>query len=343
MTIHPWILGRGMSGQAMALALGALRNTAEFSKQLAEPRFLPRGSIPPASQAGPSPLLLIANPHALHAQALLEADASGYRWMVVEKPICTSLEQLGALSALRARTRVCHGYRQFWGPQRLRQLVSSGELGRTIAIEGRYWQSSAAQKALDPSTRVPSWKNDVALSGPYDVALDLATHWLDLVTFISGVPIAGGRGWRSFVHSEASHRDTHLHLDLPLVGGGRSFASVSKVVHGAGNRLEVQVIGERASAEWSIERPDEVLVGRGGARQIEVRNERDSLGLPSFHGAGWMAGYAAVIRSILLEMLGLPAPSVPTLEESVAMMKGFFAIEWQDECAIREQEVRAQR
>ena len=327
--ISPLIVGRGMSGQAMARAISLIRFSPEFDGRVDPPRFLPRGRLPGVDGAEGLPLLCISNPHGLHAATMIEAESKGYSWIVTDKPICTDAGQLAEVRGLRARTWVCHGYRQFWGAKRLQELVAAGEFGRLIAVEGRYWQSSAGQKVVDPQKRKPSWKNDPALSGPFDVALDLAPHWMDLAAFVSGSRIERARGWRSFINAESAHRDTHVHLELALSGGAHAWGSISKTVHGAGNRLELQVIGEKASGEWSVERPDEIIVGRGASRQVELRDGADALGLAPFHGAGWIDGYASVIRSALLEMIGRPSPAAPTLTESVALMEAFFSIDWQ--------------
>lgn len=335
-SITPLILGRGMAGQAMAKSLSMLR--LQFDLQ--EHRFLERGPLKNASDYGPNPLLLIANPHGLHAKTLLEAEARGFQWIVVDKPICTTSDDLAALSKLKANTWVCHGYRQAWGPQKLRELCTRSDFGKIISIEGRYWQSSAAQKAVSvdaPSASVSSaepkkssWKNNTDLGGHFDVALDLATHWMDLVHFLSGSVPTSVRGWKSYVNAEAPHRDTHVHLAMSFANGLRSLGSISKTVHGRGNHLEVHVLGEKAAASWNIECPDEVIWARGAERQILLRTSNDSLGLYPFHGAGWVGGYASVIQTAVLRMLGQEAPRAPTLSESLELMRTFFRIEWEN-------------
>ncbi len=127
------------------------------------------------------------------------------------------------------------------------ECPGGGRFGTLISIEGRYWQSSAARTP----TR-GSWKNDPALGGRFDVLLDLATHWADLVTHIYGRLPDRTSVRRSFVNAAAAHRDTHVHLTMEF-GDLVSFGSVSKTVHGAENTLELEILGERASASWAFE------------------------------------------------------------------------------------------
>src|SRR6185503_10062182 len=111
--IEPLILGSGAAGEALRHAL------ALFPDDVARPRPLARGE-PLPSPTGERALLVLANPHALHASRLLEATARGYRFAICEKPAAVDLEQVRQLRALSTgplRAGVCHGYRLMWGPE----------------------------------------------------------------------------------------------------------------------------------------------------------------------------------------------------------------------------------
>ncbi|MEN9723458.1 MAG: hypothetical protein RJB38_1444 [Pseudomonadota bacterium] len=327
--IQPLILGRGMAGQAMAKASAVLSVDRSLGFEVLPPQFIERGALKNAAAYGAFPLLMIANPHGLHAKTLVQAQSLGFSHAVLDKPVCTTPAELAELSRLSISAWICHGYRQFWGPQRLKALVEAGDLGRLFAIEGRYWQSSAAQRATGTRPAKSSWKNDLALSGGSDVALDLLPHWMDMVLFLAGDVPRGLSGWKSFVHAEAPHRDTHLHLSMQFSSGLRSFGSISKTAHGSGNFLEIHLLGERASASWSIERADEILMGFGGEQRRVSRAEPDVLGLAPFHGAGWLAGYTSVIRAAMSAVAGNPSEKAPVLSESLTLMKSFFEIHWE--------------
>lgn len=126
---------------------------------------------------------MIATPHALHSKAILEADKSGFKLIVVEKPVAVSLDQVKSLRSVKTPVAVLHGYRQSWGIQTLKKMIDEGSLGDIISIEGKYWQSSSAQKALQ-GTKSTSWKNDPSLSGEADTLVDLASHWADACRFL---------------------------------------------------------------------------------------------------------------------------------------------------------------
>ena len=194
--------------------------------------------------------------------------------------------------------------------------VAAGQFGQLISIEGRYWQSSA--------TRAPkraSWKDSRELSGRFDVLLDLATHWADLVTYIYGGLPDKTTVRRWFVNAASPHRDTHVHLVMEF-GEVIGLGSISKTVHGAGNKLELEIIGERASASWSFEQPDVITWGEGRSRSTHVRTEAELPARPApFHGLGWMEGYGRLVGEVVRHMREGSAANAPTLQEHLAILR----------------------
>lgn len=148
MPITPFILGTGRSGQAIAKSLAVL-SVLEPEWKLAPARFIPRGTpLKNLAQIEENPLFCIANPHGLHAKSILDAEAAGFKHILCEKPACVNPEELSLLTSVKANVAVFHGYRMMWGPQMIKRMILSGGMGRLIAIEGRYWQSSAAERAV---------------------------------------------------------------------------------------------------------------------------------------------------------------------------------------------------
>jgi predicted dehydrogenase len=309
--IEPLILGRGAAGRTLRQAL------AMYPDDVGQARWLDRDAPLPAPRDPDQALLVIAGPHALHAPRLLEAAARGYRYAICEKPAAVDLAQVAQLDGLPVATWICHGYRLLWGPQELKRAFDEGRFGEVIAIEGRYWQSSAADGTVKPH----GWKDDPTLSGPSDVLLDLGTHWADLVVHLFGrLPdTASVRRW--YVNARASHRDTHVHVVMDF-GSARTFGSVSKTVHGAGNLLELHVLGERAAARWSFSAPDVVVWGEGRTQRTTVRAAADWPARPApFHGLGWTEGYARLVAEVVAEMTGRRPAHAPTLAEHLAVVR----------------------
>ena len=327
MQIKPFIVGSGMSGQAIAKAL-AIIDIVDPEISVEPPVRLARDQPLAGLAAGHDlPLLCIGNPHGLHARYVLEAQRAGFRAIVVDKPPCVNRDELAELRALasahgdRLQVAVLHGYRQMWGPQRMRQMIAAGELGELIAIEGTYWQSSAAELAvLDPPPTDKSWKSDPVLGGPYDTYVDLASHWVDLVLFLAGERPQAARRWLSFVNAPAPNRDTFVQIYLQFAGC-RSFGSASKTVHGA-NDLQLSAIGSERAVRWVYGVPDQLEVGRGNQVTCVRRGPgRYGSQQPLFHGMGWIEGYLEVIHCFLQRLAGRDAPAPPSLDEALDVME----------------------
>ncbi len=291
-------VGSGRAAEAIQKSLHIL-TVLEKNLRIASMAILPRGEKIPAPRSKDS-LLIIANPHGLHASTLLEGHAVGYNFFIVEKPLCVNREEIQKLRSLAAaKIAACHVYRLQWGSQKLRQLVQDGLLGKVFSIEGRYWQSSAAERALSPK-KSNSWKNDPKISGPYDVLLDLGTHWADLCSFVAGHQAQNCRVQRRYVNAETKHRDTHLWLDMDFPNELRTRASISKTTHGFNNHLEISVFGDKGSAQWNFLRPDEIVIGKGSQRHVLCRTDSE-LGAQQapFHGSGWLEGYVEILKRLL--------------------------------------------
>jgi predicted dehydrogenase len=105
-----------------------------------------------------------------------------------------------------------------------------------------------------------------------------------------------------------------------------SFGSISKTVHGAGNTLELEIVGARASASWAVERPDVIVWGKERSRSTEVRTEAELPARPApFHGLGWMEGYARVAGEVIQHIQEGRAPDAPTLREHLDILRCLLA------------------
>lgn len=338
MQIQPYFLGRGAAAQAIEKSLRILQVT-EPALAILPSRQLDRGAaLPQAREPDTARIAILAHPHALHAASIREAEQAGFDFVFAEKPVVVSLEQIAALRDVRVPVAVFHGYRVAWGPETLRARIAAGEFGEIFAVEGRYWQSSSASLALAAgaagNTAAPGnapgqgkkWKDDPALSGPGDVLLDLVPHWVDLVSFLVGEAPATIGGRVFFANSPSPHRDTHVQLQMEFPGGVRSQASVSKTVHGAGNDLEIHVLGTRGTGSWRFLDPDRVVLGAGSESRVVARAEMKLGGKQwAFHGLGWLDGYIEVLRRGLTQLVGgTPAP-YPDLASSLAVMEPLLA------------------
>ncbi len=326
MIIQPYLVGSGRAGQALLKSLSFLEITDE-GIELKKPILLKRDQpLSGFKSKEHFSLLLIANPHGLHAQKLLEADTH-FDLIVTEKPACTRMEDVVALKKLQTPVAVCHGYRQMWGVQTLKAMLNRGDFGELVAIEGRYWQSSTAQRALAVSSEqkklaAQSWKNDVALSGPYDALLDTGSHWADAAMYLMGQKPKETHVWLSYINAEAAHRDTHVHLQMTFDKSVRALCSVSKTIHGATNHFEINIIGSKKFATWNFLAPDQIEVGEGSLRSFVSRSgyEYGAKQAP-YHGVGWLEGYIEILRQSIRHVRGEKYEKYPDLKEALVVVE----------------------
>jgi predicted dehydrogenase len=318
MMISPFILGSGKAAIGILESLKILElNHPEWTFNAVQK--IPRNETFPDVKNIIFPILIIANPHALHSQAIIDGEKAGFKLIICEKPSATSMDQVHALKKIKVPVAICHVYRQMWGLQTLKEMISRGEFGKIISIEGRYWQSSSAQMALK-AQKALSWKNDSNLSGPSDVLIDIATHWADAAIYLVGADPENVLIWRSFVNAQAPHRDTHLHLTMDFSRGIRALGSISKTVHGASNQFEINVIGEKKYGSWKFQHPDVIEVSEGATRTIISRTRSDiGSGHWPHHGLGWLEGYVEILYQAIKK------GSYPTLQQNLVMMESLLS------------------
>ncbi|MFP5385787.1 MAG: Gfo/Idh/MocA family protein [Bacteriovoracia bacterium] len=317
MEITPFILG---SGKAATAIIESLRVIETIHPELTffPPVRLKRNEEFPDVKNVTHPVLFIANPHALHAKAIIQGEKAGFKLIVCEKPAAINIEQIHALKMVKIPVAVLHVYRQTWGIQTLKEMIDEGELGDIISIEGRYWQSSSAEKAIH-KLQTDSWKNNPELSGHSDVLADLASHWVDAAVFLAGKKPREVSVWRTFINAEAPHRDTHVHLNMIFPDDLRAMASVSKTVHGAPNHFEINIIGSKKYAAWNFLKQDLLEVSEGSTRSFITRKRTDiGSGHWPHHGLGWIEGYVEVIYQ------ALKGGKYPTLQENLTTMSLLF-------------------
>lgn len=315
MQITPFILGSGKAATAILESLRVIELAHPDISLLPIVRIKRGEDLKKLVGNAVHPVLFIANPHALHADAIIQGDAAGFKLIVCEKPAAINAEQIAKLKNIKTPVAVCHVYRQMWGMQTLKEMVSKGEFGNIISIEGRYWQSSVAQKALT-GQKSDSWKNDTKLSGEADVLFDITSHWADAAIYLAGKTPSKVSIWKSFENTEAPHRDTHNHLIMDFPGGTRAMGSISKTIHGAPNHFEINVIGSKKYGCWKFLEPDLLEIAEGNERRIISRSSMEmGSGHWPHHALGWIEGYVEIIRNALT---GRP---YPTLNENLDVMK----------------------
>ena len=237
--------------------------------------------------------VILCTPPALHAAGAIAAFEAG-KHVYLEKPIGLDLAEADAIldAQTAAGTVGQMGFNYRFHPLHLeaRRRVQSGEVGEIVGLRTTF---------SSPARSLPGWKATRADGG--GVLLDLASHHLDLIPFLTGRDVVE---ITSFTASHASEADTAL-LSLRLKGDVlvQSLLSMTSV---AEDRVEIYgTTGKLAyDRQTSVEidvRGTDVAYGRKAQIQRELGAAVQSLrraprvpGSPSFTAA--FEGFERAVR-----------------------------------------------
>ena len=123
----------------------------------------------------------ICTPHYLHFEMIEKALKKG-KYVVCEKPVVMTSEQLSNLNKLDGAERVCVVMQNRLNPCviKMKEIISSGKLGKVNAIKGFVtWQRT--QEYYDSA----SWRGRWSTEGG-GVLINQSVHTLDLMCYLAG-------------------------------------------------------------------------------------------------------------------------------------------------------------
>jgi predicted dehydrogenase len=269
----------------------------------------------------------------LHREMVEGLVAAG-KHVLCEKPLSDNLEDARAMADLarNANTvvRIGFTFRRAPGVAALRELVTSGALGRILHVDARYW----CDYACDPKGPM-SWRYKGA---PGSGALaDIGSHVAYLIEFLGGdvQEVSGGRFATAIMdrpvplgtvvgHGQAAVSDTYEQVEnddyatfsarLEQTVG---VVQVSRVAAGHPNGLALEVFGENGAAKWEQERSGEFQLmlnegpsGTRGYRRVIIGPDHPYFagGLPMDApgvGVGQNDGFVFQARAFLEEVAGI--------------------------------------
>lgn len=259
-------------GSARAREMGVSKAYASLAELLADPAV---------------DSVHITTPNKTHFQMSRDALLAG-KHVVCEKPLAMNAEesrQLVELAAAHPSQVAAVNYNIRFYPLALQayDMIRAGEIGDVLSVQGSYTQDWL----LLPTDW--NWRLVPEEGGELRAVADIGTHWLDLVTFITGLRVESTladmatfiktrkrpkRAVATFKGKEAGepapgdYEDVEIRTEdyatvmLRFQGGARGVMTVSQLVAGRKNRLYYEVAGSKASLAWDSERPNELWIGR---------------------------------------------------------------------------------
>lgn len=286
------IIGTGWIAELHAKALAELNipiaavigHNAEKARAFAEKWNIPiYGTKTESLYAADVDAVHICTPPASHYEQIKEA-ISHRKHVFCEKPLCLDPEQATELATLAEReSLICtvgFNVRYYQACQKAREIVSSSNFGKVLLIHGSYLQEFGAEPAQW------SWRYEDKMHA----VTEIGSHWLDLCRYISGKKInavsalfdsfhplrykdgnelyceaAEGRG-----EVTVSSEDVAL-VNLRFEGGAIGSVVLSELSHGRGNRVFLEITGEKQSLWWNSEDNDRLFVAEKGKIPTEYR------------------------------------------------------------------------
>jgi len=193
-------------------------------------------------------LVFVNSPNRLHAPQALAALEAG-KHVVVEKPLCLSLEEADSLCAAAARRRVLLGYAEnlCFAPlyRRARELLRQGAVGRVL------W-ARQVEKHGGPYS---PWFFERAEAGG-GALLDMGCHGIEALRFVFDRPEVRAVSARlaTTLHADRTALDDDAEVRLELADGAtlvsesswavKSGMQSTLEVHGAEGTLQLDLMGE---------------------------------------------------------------------------------------------------
>jgi len=224
----------------------------------------------------------ITSPNYLHFPQAKAALLAG-KHVVCEKPLAMNTEESAELVALAKEKNlvgaVNFNIRYYPLSQQARAMVKAKELGDIYIIQGSYLQDWL----LLPTDW--NWRLDPELGGEMRAVADIGSHWLDLVTFITGLKVKsvfadfktflpvrkkpttppdtfGGKLQVAVEYVEQPiHTEDYATILLHFENNASGVLTVSQVSAGRKNRLYYEIDGSKSALAWDSERPNEMWIG----------------------------------------------------------------------------------
>lgn len=300
------------TARAKAADLGIPRAYDSFEAMLANPEI---------------DIIHLATPNVLHFSQAKAALLAG-KHVVCEKPLAMTAAESAELVQLAAQTgkvnAINFNIRMYPLVQQARSLVQSGEIGDLFILQGSYLQDWLL---LNTDW---NWRLEPDLGGTLRAVGDIGSHWLDLMTFITGLRVEEvyadfktfhpvrkkptkeletftGKLQQSVDYVEQPiYTEDYATILLHYENGVRGVVTVAQVCSGRKNRLFFEISGSKSSLAWDGENPNELWIGnRTVPNQVVIKDPsllandvREIASYPGGHAEGFPDTFKQLTKKV---------------------------------------------
>jgi predicted dehydrogenase len=267
----------------------------------------------------------LCTPNNLHFQQAKRALEAG-KHVLCEKPLALtpaeSKELVGLADQKGLVTAVNYNLRFYPICQEARARILEGDLGVPYLIHGAYLQDWLFYKTDW------NWRLEPEQGGDMRVVADIGTHWMDLVTYLTGLKITAVMAEFSIVHPKRlqpagavetfagkiteNHSTNEVLIkteDVAVIlfrfeNGAIGSVNLSQVSAGRKNYFWFELSGSKSSMRWDQENPNELWIGRRDqANELLVKDPslfhpevRALTGFPGGHAEGYPDTFVQAFR-----------------------------------------------
>ncbi len=267
----------------------------------------------------------LCTPNNLHFMQAKKALLAG-KHVLCEKPLAMSMAESSELAKIAKEkglfTAVNYNLRFYPICQEAKARISAGDLGEPYLIHGAYLQDWLFLK------NDWNWRLEPEQGGDLRVVADIGTHWMDLVTYLTGLSITEVMADFSIVHKtrlqpagevqtysgklEENRSTNEVAIrteDVALIlfrfsNGALGNVTLSQVSAGRKNMLWFEIGGSKSAMHWEQENPNELWIGyRDQANQLLSKDpslfhasSRALTGFPGGHAEGYPDTFVQVFK-----------------------------------------------
>lgn len=297
-------------GSRVASELGIGKSYKDFHEAIADPQVN---------------VVHLCTPNYLHYEQAKAALESG-KHVLCEKPLAITIEQSRELASLAEKkglvTAVNYNLRFYPICQEARARVQSGDLGAPYLVTGGYLQDWLFLKTDW------NWRLEPEQGGDLRVVADIGTHWMDLITYITGLKITAVMADFSIVHKtrlqpraevetfagkieqNLSTNEVSINTeDVAVIlfrfdNGALGSVTLSQVSAGRKNFLWFEICGAKTAYHWEQENPNELWIGhRDRSNELLLKDPslfhdgaRSLTGFPGGHAEGYPDTFLQMFR-----------------------------------------------
>lgn len=296
----------------------------------------------------------LTTPNHLHYAHAKEAFLAG-KHVACEKPLTMNPEESRELFILAKEKKLVNAVnfnvRMYPMIQKARSMVENGEIGDLFIIQGSYLQDWL----LFPHDW--NWRLDPKMGGQSRTVGDIGSHWIDLVSYISGLRITevfadfktfhqkrmkpnkstSNSPLQEFLNIGINSED-YAAILCHFENGVQGVLTLSQMCAGHKNKISFNINASHSSLIWNGEKAEELWVGhRDKPNQIlladsklEIEKNSKNDEIPEFHTQVFSNTFKELYRRVYRYILAgdySQKPDFPTFEDGHYEMLVLDAIE----------------